>query len=295
MSGRKRSEFFLLQERAEKIRTLQDINNLYSEVNALKQQIDQIIAGASQGLRSTFDKDITAAQNWLNHAVIPEVKGLDMQTALTSLNATKSGLEQATLAGRKLQESLIIDFTQKADEMGKRLAKHLADVERIYLSSQQLLELWFADGQMREWQDSLVKAKELMSKEQYTLLQDMLGATEGDIKAKREYAMLQEDKHQKRLYLLKSLRQVCADMGFTEISSPKYEVEGHRDSRINFSVDTHDRGKIEFNLSLDGIRSFSEIARESCDEDFGKISKFLKDKFGIHTKFDLEEGGQSPN
>ncbi|MCI0653256.1 MAG: hypothetical protein L0Y39_02080 [Methylococcaceae bacterium] len=48
--------------------------------------------------------------------------------------------------------------------------------------------------------------------------------------------------------LLGALRQVALDLHFTETTEPSFEKPGERGSRIVFSVDTHDRGRIDFHL-----------------------------------------------
>ncbi|MBM3239023.1 hypothetical protein FJZ31_22245 [Candidatus Poribacteria bacterium] len=294
MSGRKCSKFRLQREREEKLRLLQTLNNLHAEVNALKERLATVLADASEGLRSTFVKEVKDTQQWLNRLNLPDISRLSMDTDLAALNPVREQLEQAVAHGRRFQETLTVAFTKKADEMGQRLAKRLAEVERFYLSRQQLLRLWFEEEQTRQGEQKLRESHRLLDEERYAALEQMLAEIEKDIAAKVKFADEQENKHQKRLYLLKALRQVCAEMGFEEVSKPRYEQEGDRGSRILLTVDTLDRGRIAFTLSLDGISSFSEIADDRCFEEFGQLSQYLEEEFGIETKFRLAEGEPAP-
>jgi hypothetical protein len=51
-----------------------------------------------------------------------------------------------------------------------------------------------------------------------------------------------------------------------------------------FDIDTH-LGKVRFFLSLDTIASESGIADDKCLDKFDEISKQLREKFGVRTRF----------
>ena len=290
MSGRKCSEFSLQRERAEKLRLLQGLGNLHAEVNGLRERVTDLCDEASEGLRATFAEDVQQAQHWLAQGAPAAIRGLGMDTDLTTLRMTHAALEQTAVRGRQAQEVLTLAFSQKADEMGQRLARQLTEVERQYIGYQHLLRLWCGERQTQQWEHALQEARHLLGEERYTALERLLEETAKEMSEKTEWAAEQEDKYQKRLYLLKALRQVCAEMGFEEVTSPRYEREGDRGSRISFAADTLDRGQIAFTLSLDDISSVSEIVPGHCFEEFGQLSQYLEDEFGIHTQFRLAEG-----
>jgi hypothetical protein len=83
-------------------------------------------------------------------------------------------------------------------------------------------------------------------------------------------------------------------MGFQEVTPPHLEHEGDRGSRILYTVDTVDRGRISFSLTLEKISTFSEIADDRCFEEFGQISQYLEEAFGIQTSFRLADGEPLP-
>jgi hypothetical protein len=59
-------------------------------------------------------------------------------------------------------------------------------------------------------------------------------------------------------------------------------------------VDTLDRGRVAFTLSLEDISSFSEIVQDRCFEEFGQLSRYLEEAFGIQTQFRLADGELPP-
>lgn len=290
MSGRKCSKFQLRQEREQKLRLIQNLGNLHAEITGLKQHCASLLKNASAGLRSTFANEVRGAERWLNETSIPDVSGLDMEAALDLINKTNAQLENTAAEGRKLQELLTVTFTQKADELGQRLTKRLAEVERLYISRRQLLQDWFGEEGTQVYQRDLREAQRLLDSERYAELEQSLAQSEKEITAQSRSAAEQEEKHQKRIYLRDALRQVCAQMGFEEVVKPHFEREGERGSNIIFMVDTFDQGEIKFTLALDSITSDSGLEDKWCPTEFGKLSEHLEAEFGIQTQFRTADG-----
>ncbi len=294
MSGRKCSEFRLQREREEKLRMLQSLGNLHAEVTGLKARIRTLLEGMSEGLRTTFAADMHQAQHWLAQVAPPDIQALGMDTDVARLQTTQATLEQVASQGRQMQERLTVTLTQRADDMGQHLAKRFAEVEQRYIGRQQLLALWYGEEHSQRWERTLHEAQHMLGEEHYAALARLLEDTALEMETQIQWAEGQEAKQQKRLYLLKALRQVCTEMGFDGTHQPRYEREGDRGSRILFTVDMLDRGRIAFTLSLDDISSFSEITQDHCFEEFGELSQYLEEAFGIHTQFRLADGEPVP-
>lgn len=294
MSGWKASQFRLQREREEKQRQVQRLAGLHGELTGLRTRVATALRRVSEGLRATFSTEVQSAEGWLGGLDLPNIDDLGMDSAPGALADAEARLRQAVETGRRLHRTLTVAFAQRADEMGKRLAQDLAEVEGTYVSREELLRLWFGEAQTRAWQDVLKRAQGMLAHEEYAALEKVLRDLRAEIQHNARIAEAQEDKHQKRLYLLKALRQACAEMGFREMSGPGYEREGERGSRILLTVDTMDRGQIAFTLSLDTVSSFSEIAENRCFEEFDEISRYLEQQFGIHTKFRPEAGAPEP-
>ncbi|MCS7279056.1 MAG: hypothetical protein NZ530_03230 [Thermodesulfobacteriaceae bacterium] len=294
MSGLKYSEYQLEREKEEKIQLLQEIANFKNEIELIKDYLEDLLHHTSEGLKLTFFQEVKEAQKWLDTLEIPKIEDLSMDTELSILRKTHSQLKEIVEKGRKIQEVLTFAFTQKADEMGKTLTKKLNDLKQFYFENYRVLKLWWDEKSINYWKTKIEEGYQLLEEEKYGILSLLLDKLYEELKAKVEFSKLQEEKHQKRLYLLKALRQVCKDMGFEEIVSPHYEKEGDRGSRILFTVDTFDRGKIEFAISLDSINTFSEASEDKCFEEFDQLSQFLEEEYGIRTEFKYEDGLRPP-
>lgn len=294
MSGYKYSDFSLALERARKHEHLQRIRNAYSEAQGLSERISEQIESASEGLLETFVEETARAQRWLEQLELPNLQRLGMRTSLGILQDIRAELDQVVARGRRVQKVLSVSFTQKADALGQELAGRLADLEGRFAAARELLRLWLAEEDREALEEDLREGRRLLDLEYYTELRQLLTRLAGWLEDKTSWAERQEDMHQKRLYLLQALRQVCADMGFEEVAAPEFEGPGDRGSRIRFVVDTIDRGQISFSLSLEGLNSFSEIADDRCFEEFGRISQYLEKEFGIQTRFHTADGEPLP-
>lgn len=88
------------------------------------------------------------------------------------------------------------------------------------------------------------------------------------------------------MYTLKALRVICASLGFKEVSEPSYEKEDDCGSPVVQTFDTLNEGLVTFRLYLHNkIESDSGIDVEVCRDEFEKLSKLLKDKYGVDTSF----------
>lgn len=107
-------------------------------------------------------------------------------------------------------------------------------------------------------------------------------------------SLLREDMHCKRRYVLEALRNVCNQLGFDEISAPRYDREADFNSPILQSFDTMNEGRITFRLHLDShIESDTGIRMEVCENEFDKLSDLLSREYGVQTAFQVvgrEEG-----
>jgi len=295
MSGHKYSEYRLVDPDLEKKLTLiQTLNNMHGEISCLRDALSTAISGASAGLHTTFSIEVKAAKEWLQELQLEHSSILNTSTGIDRLRSIEKHTRNTVMRGRRVLDTLTIALTQKADEMGKKCAKQMAEIERHYLGGQQLLRYWCSKEQIEEWEQVLKDSRQLLDKDQYSRLEKNLKEIDSTITKKIEFSEEQEDKHQKRLYILKAIRQVSSEMGFEELSEPYHETAGDRGSCIICKVDTIDRGFITFSLSLAGISSFSDIDEGHCFEEFDQLSEYLEEEFGIQTKFNFASGDPRP-
>mgnify|MGYP003701862277 CR=1 FL=1 len=292
MSGKKYSAVQLQRERQEKLKLRQHLDSLETEKVALYQQLDDTKNNMSDGLRATFSQEVNAAQQWLAKARSATDPYYDYgaDSELSDLKIAYDRKRQVTATGRGHLKSLQLTLTQKADAMGQALAKQVADANQQLLQQQHVLQLWCGDNSMSAWQQTLAHANQLLATEHYGTLQKLLTQLQKELKEKGDWASAQEEKHQRRLYLLKALRQVAAELGFAELDTPTFENNDDRGSRILLSVDTYNQGHIDFYLTLEGLASFSEMGQERCPVEFGTLSQQLEEQFGVQTCFNSVEG-----
>ncbi|MFQ6054633.1 MAG: HEAT repeat domain-containing protein [Methanosarcinales archaeon] len=207
MSGYKYSEFALEREREEKMRLLEDLKNAKSQINGLLEK-------AHEGIKSTFIKEIENANIWLRKCESIE----EQKIALSDLKSlSKEG--EATLS------TLIETFTQKADKMEKTLNYKLSHLEGLYSGNKTLLDTWFGKEDLIKWENALKEAKHYLETKSIGDLNECLETTEILLKNNINQAQENEYKHQKRLYVLKALRQVrgSAAIALGEIGEPAVE------------------------------------------------------------------------
>ncbi len=106
----------------------------------------------------------------------------------------------------------------------------------------------------------------------------------GSLDAESAEAERKEVLQQKRIYVLKALRETCTRLGFEEVTGPTYR--GERSAPLAITMDTLNQGPMTFLLHLDGhLESDSGIQIGACDEEHAKITELLGEIYGIGTEF----------
>ena len=167
------------------------------------------------------------------------------------------------------------------------MAEKLSQIEGLYHGYEDRITTWLGESAAAECQSYLNRGKQLLEARSPKELSGALGQINDTLTAKSEEAQSMEEKHEKRLYVLKALRHVCVEMGFEE-RAPRYE-EGLKRGRVVYEVETHINGRIVFYLTLDGISTESEIAEDRCLDKFDALSQQLSDQFGVNTQFRTED------
>lgn len=214
--------------------------------------------------------------------------------SLDDLRQAQHRQEPINSDGRTCLKNLQLALTEKADAIGRAVAEQQIAVNQHLLQNTDVLQLWNGQDAVAAWKLRLEQATQLADSEHYPEAEAQLSALHSELHAEVSEATKKETQHQRRLYLLTALRQVVADLHFTEITQPNFEKPQERDSRIVFSVNTHDRGRIDFHLTLEGLGSFSAMADNQCPVEFGTLSKQLNDQYGIQTRFRPVTGEATP-
>lgn len=294
MSGYKYTRYWIEREREEKLRVISSINALQKELKALQRSVNEYLERVPEGLKSTFYTEAQAAQKWLD-----EVKGCSaglspsLSQALDELRRVEARQKSLLARGRELRKRLVLVFTEQADELHKQLLCAYDEVEQLLRGNEELLSTWVKPF-FRQAVENVATARDLLHEKRLKDAERLLAKTQAEIQKAVESAKKQEELHQKRLYLLGSLRQVCKDLGFEEISKPKLEREDDPTSSILYVVETFAWGQIRFSITLDSVQAFSQLNSATCFEKFDLLSQSLKDGFGINTEFRHMDGSRPP-
>jgi hypothetical protein len=292
MSEYKYSSIAVEQEKAEKLKLLGSIASGDSQLGGLTAKLQQTLKETPEGIKATFSRVVDEASRWLTEAKGYDTGELGMNTAVGTLRQTESRLNDLVARGQGQLVTVIDTFTKKADSMQKELVTRLAQLEAIYSGHEKTIEIWLGHDAAERFGNSLADAKQDLEGQRLRQLNRKLEESGGMIDAAIAEAEGMAEKHQRRVYVLKALRHVCKEMGFEE-SEPHYENEQDKRSRIVYEVDTLDKGKIRFSISLDKIDAFSGIQRGICLEEFDGLSNQLQKEFGVRTEFKVE--GERPD
>jgi hypothetical protein len=277
MSGLKDSDYEFSAERARALEFAQRVESLEGELQGVEQHMQQVLAGLAAGLKASFSKVIAECQRWL-----AQTASANAQEASQS-RADK--LARSVTDGRKALAALTSAVYERAPLLERQLAERLAQWEATLAGRLTLLAQWLDDRQMTSLPAIAGEMQGQLERQELSALEKRLASEEQRLAKLVAQAQEQEAKHQKRLALLAALREVCRDLGFIEVRGPDYADAKDRGSRILFSVDTVNRGLIEFALTLDSIQSESAIADNHCYDEFDQLSRDLAEKFSIRTHF----------
>lgn len=263
-----------------------------SNVKALKKEIER--------LRKDINEQGVSAKDMMIK------KMLDNYT--TCLKDYDSTLDRKEYDGmnKKLETiSVNLPMLRKADETCFNIETLTNGLEAIFKEHDVLFNKWVMNDyddcikgktvileKSAEYKNEFQKGNISAIKELDTLLEETRSLT-GKVDSALSLATEKSNTHQKRLYVIKSLREVCASLGFQEMDEPHYVEKDNSYSPVTQNFNTINRGTITFNVSLDGkLESSSCITVDHCDEEFSKFSELLKDQFGIETAFKREEDGE---
>jgi hypothetical protein len=289
MSGYKYSQIALKKEKELKIYFKNGIQHASGRLNGLAAAIDDTLNQAPEGIKKTFEQEVNNAKKWqeeVNEVGKNSIR-MSMSMPIAKLRKIHTHVQSLVSRGEILLDTLVTCFNRRADQMEKSLVCKLSRLESMRAGYKEVLQTWIEQKVLQENKDIVEKARQLLKEKQLKDAEEQVKMAEKRIHAAVEEARDLEEKQEKRVYVLKALRQVCTDMGFEEMS-PEYGEKGKK-GPIVYEVDTLDQGKIRFFLSLDSIKTFSQLPDNTCPDEFDKVSKYLEEEFGVKTKFRPEE------
>lgn len=288
MSGYKISQYALELARAQKLEAVSRIGDEKARLINIQKQVENLLEETSEGLLATFGKQVEEAEKWIERADSFINARVDEQGNLEYLRNTRDRFVQVRMTGEDIHYLLIESFTVHADKLKKKYLVEYNQLKSFFTSAKGFLERWVPNDKILI-ENHLQELKSAVDSSRFTGLGEEFVNIREKISTLLKKADELELQHKKRLYLLKSLRQVCQELGFEETQAPHFEDEKDKRKSILYEVDTVDQGKISFQLSLEGIRTYSEIMDGRCINEFDQISQYLEEEFGVKTQFQLED------
>lgn len=327
MSGTKSSDIELNRIAEQLLQTKREKNVAFEIIEELSNRIDNIISKMSEVLT----QNASIANLFLENKELLKKKAINIKEVKKELQGilipelTRDVNTQWLEAthGRILQlrseiqricnvfdeiEASIINLNV-ADKSLSIIEINIQKYQNESQNHEKMLKKWMLSEYIRSNQDNenlqneLLHYKETLhnkkDSEQITKnfkeIEGVFNKLNSRLKSLVQEAMHKEELHQRRLYILKGLREVCRSIGFEEASEPKYEIEGDYNSPILQSFDTLNKGNFKIKLHLHNrIESDSGINQEICDDEFGKLSGLLAQEFGVLTLFKRVNQEDSP-
>ena len=281
MGGYHRSSLELEKQRVARLQLIEDVSTLASQLEGLQAELERTLKSATSGIVATFTQEIATMKAWQKEAA-DDSKTVDATAADSELQSRREQLARLVEVGEQGLRELLVCLSDKGDQMAHELAHRLVAI-RMLLSKHAIeCGRWFS-REVEAWKEQFEQASRLHDEEHFVEATQVLEAVEADISERVEQAETLAMQHQSRMYLLKSVRQVCCDLGMREVERPRLEHPGDVSSRMLLTVASPDRGRLRFALSLDGIQNVGEA--HQCSQDLAAFSKHLSDQFGIRTKF----------
>lgn len=296
MSGRKCSTIRFDAAREQRRQLLNQIESDRRTVEGIRNQVTEALRGTSEGVREHFAKETLRAQQWIEQAerVLATSQPLSLGSNLSDISQQANESEAVVKDGGEIQERLQEAFMEEAGQLRAEGARQIFAVESLLSRGQSLIGSWFGSGEVQRIQEVIRELHQGLGMDRLGEVSRLASSLQLDVKSKLELAEANESKYQHRLYVLKALRQVCAEMGFKEVGPPKSERPDDRKSRIALTVDTFNRGQVTFHLSLESIEADSCISQSHCFEEFAQLSDQLAETFGVVTRFQMADG-ESPD
>ena len=265
---------------ATKQQHLRDLFRAQAEVSTCSVRLQSLLAAGSPGLRTTFANEVRAASDWLAQRS-GTITAATPATDLAGLASTVAAERQQGSVGHERLDELNRAFGERAAELRATRGAMVSEMEAAWNGGQELLGLWLEPSLVSDLKDSVIRVRQSLDADELLKVEAPATMLLAERQAPTQAATRQESLHQKRMYFLKALRQVCSEMGFQETAPPAFKDRDRRGSPIELAVDTLDRGAVTFFLGLNSIESDSCLSRDVCPEQFEKLADEIRARFGI--------------
>jgi hypothetical protein len=251
-----------------------------------------MLSSLPDGARAAWPIAVARAEEWLEgvEGVNRDPSRIDSASSTGQLEKTRKRVEDFAKSGRDVAASLQQILSEDAPTRRARLAELISPLDVLLRGSRELLATWLGDEEVEHLENRLGTLQSDAKADRFDEVATSCDSLRDEIDAALVRAQDMELKHERRLYLLDALKEVCTNMGFRVSGEPRMERQGDLASRMVLTTDAPSAGRVTFYLALDSIEADSRISRSYCLDEFNELSAQLKEEFGVHTDFRMSPG-----
>lgn len=242
------------------------------------------------GLKDFFNAEMAQFQSW--HAETMRFISDSKIEPDSDLDALIEQLAAIHKSGETVSRQLEESFVAQAGAIERECETRLTSLEARLGANEELLTKWMTKAGIEEEKSRLNRMKDLLVNRDIRKFQAECSAADADITREVDTAIEREQSHEKRIYLVSAIVEVCEGMGFRITKKAHLEDAMDRGSCVRVTFDTGNRGEVMFAVSLDSIEVDSCIAGTHCFEEFQKLSEQLREEFGVETHFRGDDSHQ---
>lgn len=272
-----------LQQEAIRLSKLEAARSMAKIVVHRCNSLAEFVKQTPGGLKDFFNADVAQFQKWHTDTMrFISDSWIDKDSNLDALIEQLARMHTSgETVGRKLEES----FVAQTGVIERECETHLSRIEAKLGANEELLTKWMPKAGIEVEKSRLNRMKGLLANRDFLTFQSECSAADADITREVDTAILREQSHEKRIYLVSAIVEVCEGMGFRMTKKAHLEDAMDRASSVCVTFDTGNRGEVMFAVSLDSIEVDSCIAGTHCFEEFQKLSEQLREEFGVETHF----------
>lgn len=267
-------------------------NTLLSEVQQLKRDIKNCsfaLLTTCAKTKEIFDTDLVECQRWIQDSSEWDSSTIPENESNQNLHLLAGKCREALKNGLKHLDDSRQQFHEQLGAIRSEFGSRLHELQEQWLSEEEGMEHWLKKEERETAKAIFAEWQLRIAENRFAGIEQFASVAEKNVNGLLDRLKTMKEGHQSRINVLKALRQVCANLGFGEVSPPRLLIEGDYTSRIAFVADTFNQGEITFYLALDRIEANACIGKSECHFEFGKVSEQLKKHFGIHTKFEMAD------
>jgi len=281
MSGIKYSEIALEREKKARQDAMQEIEQLEARLKASDRRIEEMLENTAPEVLASFPEVHAGLKAWQEG---------ELPVATEEMNSSELQEVAARMAERcgvadDVQQGLARIREHGRDEKAGELAAQVEMLRNRVHAMRELMDKW-EPGRAIGLEQELEGLEAGIRADRFITVAEGCGTLDESLSGLEERFSGLEARDRQRRVVLDAVQEVCREMGWDEFRAPRLEEPEDPASALLFTVETWSDGRMEFRLSLEGIRVDAPFTTGGrlCYSQFDLFSDRLK-RFGVKTKF----------